>query len=105
MKKIQIVSVIIIIAINLVACASMPLVDSRGKSSANIEGDMDRYHDDYYTCLSLAEDNTNLVWETSKKGYNLLRAKLLWLPPKAIDKKATIVKSCLEGRGYSVLWQ
>ena len=47
----------------------MPVVDSRGKSSANIEGDMNRYHDDYYTCLSIAEDNTNKVWETTK-NYN-----------------------------------
>ena len=95
----------IIILLLLVGCASTPIVDSRGKSSANIQGDMDRYHDDYYTCVSIAEYNTNMVWETTKKVYNLSRAKLLWLPPKAIDKKSTIVKSCLEGRGYSVLWQ
>ena len=95
----------IIILLLLVGCASTPIVDSRGKSPANIQGDMGRYHDDYYTCVSIAKDNTNMVWETTKKVYNLSRAKLLWLPPKAIDKKATIVKSCLEGRGYSVLWQ
>ena len=59
-------AIILLILFNLTACASIPVVDSRGKSSANIEGDMNRYHDDYYTCLSIAEDNTNIVWETSK---------------------------------------
>jgi hypothetical protein len=29
-------------------CSTMPIVDSRGKSSANIKGDMNRFHDDYY---------------------------------------------------------
>ena len=97
--------IIILILFSLTACATMPVVDSRGKSSANIEGDMNRYHDDYYTCLSIAEDNTNIVWETTKKVYNFSRAKLLWLPPKAVDKKATMINKCLENRGYSVLWQ
>ena len=91
-------AIILLILFNLTACASIPVVDSRGKSSANIEGNMDRYHDDYYTCLSIAEDNTNIVWETTKKVYNISRAKLLWLPPKAIDKKATMINICLEGR-------
>ncbi len=34
-------------------CSTMPIVDSRGKSSANIQGDMNRFHDDYYTCKKL----------------------------------------------------
>ena len=97
-------AIILLILFNLTGCASIPVVDSRGKSSANIEGDMNRYHDDYYTCLSIAEDNTNIVWETTKKVYNISRAKLLWLPPKATDKKATMINKCLENRGYSVLW-
>ena len=66
--------IMILILFSLTACASMPVVDSRGKSSANIVGDMNRYHDDYYTCLSIAEDNTNLVWETTNKVYNISRA-------------------------------
>ena len=28
-------------------CSTMPIVDSRGKSSANIKGDMHIFHDDY----------------------------------------------------------
>ena len=102
MKKIILM---IMLVMFITSCSVKPIIDSRGKSSANIQGDMNRYHDDYYTCVSIAEDNTNLVWETTKKVYNISRVKLLWLPPKAIDKKATIIKSCLEGRGYSVLWQ
>ena len=69
-------AIIILLLLSLTGCASIPVVDSRGKSSANIEGDMNRYHDDYYTCLSIAEDNTNLVWETTKKVYNISRAFL-----------------------------
>ena len=43
-------------AVVIGGCSSMPIVDSRGKSSANIQGDMNRFHDDYYTCKSLVED-------------------------------------------------
>ena len=89
----------------LASCTTMPLVDSRGKSSANLQSDMNRYHDDYYTCKSIADDNTNALWEGTKKVYNFSRAQFLWLPPKAQDKKQTIIQKCLEGRGYSVLWQ
>ena len=61
---------------------SSNIVDSRGKSSANVKGDMNRYHDDYYTCKSLVEDNTNYVWDKSKVVYNNLRWRVLWLSPK-----------------------
>ena len=83
-------------------CSSMPIVDSRGKSSANIQGDMNRFHDDYYTCKSLVEDQTSYVWDKSKAVYNNLRWRVLWLSPKANTRK-DFVNRCLEGRGYNVI--
>ena len=83
-------------------CSSMPIVDSRGKSSANIKGDMNRFHDDYYTCKSLVEDQTSYVWDKSKSLYNNLRWRVLWLSPKA-NTRTDFINRCLEGRGYNVI--
>jgi|TARA_Y100000593_G_C4190454_1_gene276605 hypothetical protein len=83
-------------------CSHTPIVDSRGKSSANIEGDMERYHDDLYTCKDIADDHTNSVTNASKKVYNAFRWRVLWLSPK-LKTKDDLVNNCLEGRGYSVL--
>ena len=89
-------------AVFLAGCSTTPIVDSRGKSSANIEGTAERYHDDYYTCVSIVDDNTNDFVDTSKVVYNKLRWRVLWLSPKLQTKK-DLVNNCLEGRGYSVL--
>ena len=89
-------------AVFLAGCSTTPIVDSRGKSSANIEGSAERYHDDYYTCVQLADDNTNAFVDTSKVVYNKLRWRVLWLSPK-LQTKQDLVNNCLEGRGYSVL--
>ena len=83
-------------------CSTMPIVDSRGKSSANIKGDMNRFHDDYYTCKSLVEDQTNYGWDIGKNIYNNLRWKVLWLSPKMNTRK-DYINRCLEGRGYNVI--
>ena len=83
-------------------CSTMPIVDSRGKSSANIKGDMNRFHDDYYTCKSLVEDQTNYVWDKSKALYNNLRWRVLWLSPK-VNTRKDFINRCLEGRGYNVI--
>ena len=64
--KISIILLLLCISILIFGCSSKPIVDSRGKSSANINGDMNRYHDDYYTCESLVNDNTNKVMDTGK---------------------------------------
>ena len=89
-------------AVVIGGCSSMPIVDSRGKSSASIKGDMNRFHDDYYTCKSLVEDQTNYVWDKSKAVYNGLRWRVLWLSPKA-NTRRDFVNRCLEGRGYNVI--
>ena len=89
-------------AVFLAGCSTTPIVDSRGKSSANIEGTAERYHDDYYTCVSIVDDNTNAFVDTSKVVYNKLRWRVLWLSPK-LQTKQDLVNNCLEGRGYSVL--
>ena len=83
-------------------CSHTPIVDSRGKSSANIQGDHNRFHDDLYTCKDIANDNTNELSNTSKKVYNALRWRVLWLSPK-LKTKDDLVNNCLEGRGYNVL--
>tara|TARA_R110000744_G_scaffold275066_1_gene388031 strand:+ start:197 stop:502 length:306 start_codon:yes stop_codon:yes gene_type:complete len=87
----------------LVSCSSYaPLVDSRGKSSANLDSSMDRYHDDLETCKAIAKDNTNSFVDGSKVVYNQMRWRVLWLSPKLKTKK-NIIDKCMEGRGYSVL--
>ena len=63
---------------------------------------MNRYHDDYYTCESLVNDNTNKVMDTGKTIYNGLRWRILWLSPK-LETRQDLINNCLEGRGYNVL--
>ena len=89
-------------AVVIGGCSTMPMVDSRGKSSANIQGDMNRFHDDYYTCKSLVEDQTSYVWDKSKAVYNNLRWRVLWLSPK-VNTRREFINRCLEGRGYNVI--
>ena len=89
-------------AVFIGGCSTMPIVDSRGKSSANIKGDMNRFHDDYYTCKSLVEDNTNAFVDKSKVVYNGFRWRVLWLSPK-LDTRQDLINNCLEGRGYNVI--
>lgn len=91
-----------ILLIFLTGCSSTPIVDSRGKSSANIKGDMNRYHDDYFTCKSLVEEQTSGVWNAGKLLYNSLRWRVLWLSPK-LDTRTDYLNNCLEGRGYNVI--
>ena len=86
----------------LAGCSTTPIVDSRGKSSANIDGDMNRYHDDYYTCKSIVEDNTNGFVDKSKVLYNGLRWRVLWLSPK-LETRQDLINNCLTGRGYNVI--
>ena len=101
-KRILIAMVLILVLGFLVSCSSTPIVDSRGKSSANIKGDMNRYHDDYFTCKSLVEENTNYMWDKGKVLYNNLRWRVLWLSPK-LKTRTDLLNNCLEGRGYNVI--
>ena len=101
-KRILIAMVLILVLGFLVSCSSTPIVDSRGKSSANIKGDMNRYHDDLATCKSIVEDNTSYIWDKGKAFYNLMRFKVLWLSPKA-KTRTDLLYNCLEGRGYNVI--
>jgi len=96
--------ILIFTALILSACSTNyePLVDSRGKSSANLDSSMDRYHDDLETCRAIADDNTNEFINGSKVVYNKLRWRVLWLSPELKTKK-DIVNNCMKGRGYSVL--
>ena len=84
-------------------CSSYtPLLDDRGKSSANIDGDADRQFDDLSTCRMIADDNTNEFINGSKVVYNKMRWRILWLSPK-LHTKNDIVNKCMEGRGHSIL--
>ena len=80
----------------LISCANKPIIDSRG-GSGNIPHNAERQHDDLYTCESIAKDNTNLVWETGKKIYNITRIRFLNITPKAPDNYKIIMEKCLEG--------
>lgn len=95
--------VMILMFMALASCSHYePLVDSRGKSSANLQGDMNRYHDDLSTCREIADNNTNEFINGSKVVYNKMRWRVLWLSP-ALYTKTDIINKCMEGRGYSVL--
>ena len=89
-------------AVFLAGCSTTPIVDSRGKSSANIEGTAERFHDDYYTCKSLVEDNTSAFVDKSKVLYNGFRWRVLWLSPK-LSTRQDLINNCLTGRGYNVI--
>jgi len=96
-------AVMIFIFLGMASCSSYePLVDSRGKSSANLQGDMNRYHDDLYTCQQLVDENTNDFIDTSKVVYNKFRWRVLWLSPK-LETSKDHVKNCMAGRGYSII--
>ena len=96
--------IIVFTALILSACSTNyePLVDSRGKSSANLDSSMDRYHDDLETCRAIADDNSNEFINGSKVVYNKMRWRVLWLSPELKTKK-DIVNNCMKGRGYSIL--
>ena len=86
----------------LLSCSYQPIIDSRGKSSANIEGSAERMHDDLYTCKDIVKDNTNSAFDNSKKVYNALRWRVLWISPK-LETSDDLLRECLEGRGHNVL--
>tara|TARA_B100001939_G_C16836352_1_gene571065 strand:- start:417 stop:809 length:393 start_codon:yes stop_codon:yes gene_type:complete len=100
--KILIICLAVLLLICLASCSTKPIVDSRGKSSANIEGDMNRYHDDLYTCEALVKDETSFLVEAGKIVYNSLRWRVLWLSPK-LQTRQDYINNCLEGRGYNVV--
>ena len=92
-------------AIALMGCSTTPndiIVDSRGKSSANVDGSADRFHDDFYTCKSLVKDNTNALLDKGKVVYNGFRWRVLWLSPK-LSTRQDYINNCLTGRGYNVI--
>ena len=100
--KILTICLACLLLICLSGCSTKPIVDSRGKSSANIQGDMNRYHDDLYTCEALVKDETSLLVEAGKIVYNSLRWRVLWLSPK-LQTRQDYINNCLEGRGYNVV--
>ena len=100
--KILLICLVGLLLICLASCSTKPIVDSRGKSSANIEGDMNRYHDDLYSCEALVKDETSFLVEAGKIVYNSLRWRVLWLSPK-LQTRQDYINNCLEGRGYNVV--
>ena len=96
-------AIIIILLLSLTGCATTPVIDSRG-GSGNIEHNAERQHDDLYTCMAIAETETNDFLEITKKGVNwIIRPKTLWLMPKLIDSKKEIIGNCMRGRGHMIL--
>ena len=100
--RVIIISLLLCVAMAVMGCSNAPIVDSRGKSSANINGDMNRYHDDLYTCQDIVKDNTNALLDKGKVVYNGFRWRILWLSPK-LQTRQDLINNCLEGRGYNVI--
>ena len=88
MKKITLSLILMVL---LTSCSVKPIIDSRG-GSGKIPHNAERQHDDMYTCKAIAEDNTNPVWEVSKKVYNITRIRFLNLTPKAPDNYKIIME-------------
>ena len=103
--RVVMISLLLCGAMALIGCSTTPndiIVDSRGKSSANVDGSADRFHDDFYTCKSLVEDNTNAILNSGKVLYNGFRWRVLWLSPK-LSTRQDYINNCLTGRGYNVI--
>lgn len=95
--------VMILMFMALAGCSHYePLVDSRGKSSANLDSSMDRYHDDLYTCQQLVDTNTNDFVNAGRVVYNNFRWRVLWLSPK-LETSKDYINNCMAGRGYSII--
>ena len=97
MKKIILM---IMLVTFITSCSVKPIIDSRG-GSGNIPHNAERQHDDLYTCEAIAKDNTNALWETSKKIYNLSRIRLLNITPKAPDNYKLLRFFLLSNDGHS----
>ena len=96
-------AVMLLVFVALAGCSHYePLVDSRGKSSANLDSSMDRYHDDLYTCQQLVDTNTNDFVNAGRVVYNNFRWRVLWLSPK-LETSKDYINNCMAGRGYSII--
>jgi hypothetical protein len=99
MKKIY-----LILLIFLTNCAYQPLVDTSGRSGTFDKTKSEELTNDLQHCETLAKKNTNSLIESSKYVYNYyFRPSVLWLSPKANYDYPKIYKSCLIGRGHSVI--
>ena len=95
---------LLLILISLSNCAYKPVVDSSGRSGTFSETKAVEITNDLQHCKTLAKANTSTLIESSKYIYNYyLRASVLWLSPKANYNYPKLYRSCLKGRGHSVL--
>lgn len=100
MKKIG----LFLILISLNNCAFNPIVDTSGRSGTFDKSQAVELTNDLQHCQTLAKENTSKLIESSKYIYNYyLRASVLWLSPKANYNYPKLYRSCLQGRGHSVL--
>lgn len=92
------------VIILLQACVYKPVVDTSGRSGTFNEPKAVELTNDLQHCKTLAKENTNTVVEGGKYVYNYyIRPGVLWLSPKANYNYPKIYKTCLQGRGHSVL--
>ena len=100
MKKIG----LFLILISLTNCAYRPLVDTAGRSGTFDKAKAVELTNDLQHCKTLAKENTSTLIENGKYVYNYyFRPSVLWLSPKANYNYPKMYRSCLEGRGHSVL--
>jgi hypothetical protein len=86
------------------ACVYKPVVDTSGRSGTFDYSKSNEITNDLQHCKTLAKDNTNSLFETSKYAWNYyFRAYTLWLSPKAEYNYQKIYKNCLTNRGHSVV--
>ena len=95
---------LLLILISLSNCAYKPVVDTSGRSGTFDNTKAVELTNDLQHCKTLAKDNTNTLVEGGKYVYNYyFRPSVLWLSPKANYNYPDMYRSCLKGRGHSVL--
>jgi hypothetical protein len=95
---------LLLILISLNNCTFTPVIDTSGRSGTFNDSKAEEITNDLQHCKTLAKENTSTLIESGKYIYNYyLRASVLWLSPKANYNYPKLYRSCLKGRGHSVL--
>jgi len=98
------ISTILLVLMLLTACAYNPVIDTAGRSGTYDEDKAREITNDIQHCRELADEHTIRVWDTWSQAVNLyVTTATLGIIPKKDSEYKKRVKSCLEGRGHSVV--
>jgi len=103
MKKLK-MSLALLMTIVLSNCAYKPLIDSAGRSGTFPNSTAEQVTNDIQHCRILADQNLSKAdavgaWVTN----NILRPYSLFIIPEEKRTQENYMKSCLKGRGHSII--